>query len=524
MEQYAEVVQDLAGNAVEGASVQVLVGSVNGALATIYDAGGTQQQNPIITGQLGEFAFQAANGKYVLRVLVNGKPYRTVGPLTFYDPADDTRFNGIDPALRPDVNTLIGQIAPLRAQRLDSFPGDTANQRFSAAKAAGIAHLIIPAGVHSVTGLVINQADSIKAITFEPGAQLLLTSAPNAICLDVQSHECTLYGEVNCKSTGTMSDGNNTIGVRCGHPTTGGKAYIRIEASRTQSFSKRGVVFYQPVYVGIERAVSIGDFYGISVEPANGVGGSTVEIGPSYVTGSKRGINLEMCSWATLREPITEYCGDATSADGALHFKGCGNITVIDRYSEQNARNMVKDDAGVVFINGSTFAATAPDIITYTGTAAGDRGTVEISSKVIRARRLDFDLIDNEDLQIGKNLWALKDGSSVRYGHETREEVHGAVASGVWTTVKVIPLTEMTGAPQQKAMYEYVAYAGYADLPTGFDSGTIMNGVLRSYTGANPAWLRLDSSNNLQINIVGSSYGLSYKVVLRRVFPGLQAT
>lgn len=89
MEQYAEVVQDLAGNAVPGASVQVLVGSVNGVLATIYDAAGTIRQNPITTGPLGEFAFQAANGKYALRVLVNGNEYRTVGPLSFYDPADD---------------------------------------------------------------------------------------------------------------------------------------------------------------------------------------------------------------------------------------------------------------------------------------------------------------------------------------------------------------------------------------------------------------------------------------------------
>lgn len=107
MEQYAEVVLDLAGNAVPGASVQVLVGSVNGGLATIFDAGGTPQQNPIVTGALGDFAFQVANGKYVLRVLVKGTPYRTVGPLTFYDPNDDTRFGSLDPQLRTDVTSLI---------------------------------------------------------------------------------------------------------------------------------------------------------------------------------------------------------------------------------------------------------------------------------------------------------------------------------------------------------------------------------------------------------------------------------
>lgn len=106
MEQYAEVVLDLAGNAVPGASVQVLVGSVNGSPATIYDAGGTPQQNPIPTGVRGDFAFQAANGKYVLRVLVNGAPMAVVGPLTLYDPNDDTRFSSLDTSLRPDINAL----------------------------------------------------------------------------------------------------------------------------------------------------------------------------------------------------------------------------------------------------------------------------------------------------------------------------------------------------------------------------------------------------------------------------------
>lgn len=111
MEQYAEVVLDLAGNAVQGASVQVLVGSVNGPLATIYDAGGTPQQNPIPTGQRGEFAFQAANGKYALRVLINGTPYATVGPLTFYDPSDDTgrvTVDSVNAAVASAIPTLLG--------------------------------------------------------------------------------------------------------------------------------------------------------------------------------------------------------------------------------------------------------------------------------------------------------------------------------------------------------------------------------------------------------------------------------
>lgn len=102
MEQYAEVVLDLAGNAVQDASVQVLIGSVNGALATIYNASGTQVPNPINTGPRGDFAFQAPNGKYALKVTVNGTQYATVGPLTFYDPNDD-----VDRVTTAVVNGLV---------------------------------------------------------------------------------------------------------------------------------------------------------------------------------------------------------------------------------------------------------------------------------------------------------------------------------------------------------------------------------------------------------------------------------
>lgn len=77
----------------------------------------------------------------------------------------------------------------------------------------------------------------------------------------------------------------------------------------------------------------------------------------------------------------------------------------------------------------------------------------------------------------------------------------------------------MTGSTQQKAAYFYTIYAGYADLSTGFDFGTIYNDTLRSFSGTTPAWLRLDTQN-IQVNIGSSSYGLYYKLVLHRIYPG----
>lgn len=92
MELYEEVVQDLDGNAIEGAQVRVL--KPDGSVAEVFNTAGVSVSNPVLTGPLGEFAFQAANGKYMLRILVGGVVYRTVGPVLLYDPADDTEIGG----------------------------------------------------------------------------------------------------------------------------------------------------------------------------------------------------------------------------------------------------------------------------------------------------------------------------------------------------------------------------------------------------------------------------------------------
>lgn len=90
MEQYQNVVQDLAGNVVPQASIRVLL-SDGGANAVIFDANGAQAANPTPCDAEGYFAFQAANGKYFLQVEVAGKVYKKLGPVTLYDaPAPPT--------------------------------------------------------------------------------------------------------------------------------------------------------------------------------------------------------------------------------------------------------------------------------------------------------------------------------------------------------------------------------------------------------------------------------------------------
>lgn len=410
---------------------------------------------------------------------------------------------------------------------LFDFSGANADEQFSNAKANGTAWIRIPQGTHTISGWEILENDSLMGLIFEPGARLLVTAAQNRIGLDIQKNWFKIRGECWIESTGTATDTMETIGVRQGHPINGGKAFFETDNIRYAGFSGRGFVSYQPVYIAVGSVVGTGagnsPMYGVSVERANvpNIGlipGTTVQIGRCYISGARRGINLDGVGWVELDMPVLEYCGSSTSEDGALHMKDTGRCVIKNIYGEQNARNIVRIDSTPVFIGGSMFAATAPDVARYVGTAFDQRGTVQIKDNTISARRIVHDLNDNENLTIGTNIIVPAAGGSAIFGRETMQEFSGTLTSGAWTTVYTVPAGEMTGGGQARALYEYVCYAGQADLTTGFDSGTLINGVLRSYQGATPAWIRL-SGNDLQMNVTSGDYGLNYKLVLRKMFP-----
>lgn len=192
MEQHADVVLDLAGNAVEGATVQVLAGSGNAQAgyqtpAQIFDVNGAARTNPVVTGKLGEFAFSVANGKYVLRVMVRGTVYRTLGPLTFYDPADDTERGGgvSDPSLRADIDAarddikVVEGVAAQAWDKLDDFVSVKDTRFAGGAKGDGVAddtaaiqaaidslgtkggQVLFPPGVYLADGIRITAATNV---------------------------------------------------------------------------------------------------------------------------------------------------------------------------------------------------------------------------------------------------------------------------------------------------------------------------------------------------------------------------
>lgn len=102
MDRFTETVINEIGNAVPGASVQILDAAGNPAV--IYSTRtGTPQANPIKTDALGKFSFCAADGLYTARVSFGGVLKNTFADIRLEDPADgNARYAQADGA------TLIG--------------------------------------------------------------------------------------------------------------------------------------------------------------------------------------------------------------------------------------------------------------------------------------------------------------------------------------------------------------------------------------------------------------------------------
>lgn len=75
-------------DAIFNASVRVL--TVSKELATIYDANGSQVNNPLVTDATGEFSVAVPNGKYFYEISVNADAPVT-GYITIKDSAGTLR-------------------------------------------------------------------------------------------------------------------------------------------------------------------------------------------------------------------------------------------------------------------------------------------------------------------------------------------------------------------------------------------------------------------------------------------------
>ena len=385
---------------------------------------------------------------------------------------------------------------------------------FQAALDCGAQRVLIPEGVYVTTGLEIKETSVLTTLQGIGKPVIRLTTGRNRVALTCNKSQFVNLKDFTLESSGTKDDGNATVGI-----LAVSKSYYSLSGLRFANFSARGLQVKQCVYWGLEDMTAQSCTYGLSFETNQNIPCSTVTVSRAYITGCTRGLSFESAVLVALNSCVLEYCGSKTTNDGALHFAG-GGANMSQLYFEANYRNLFASDAAMIFNGLFELTAEAPNIVNFVGTAFDRRGALRFDHHQLGAARIGPDQMAGYDLTIGTNLVAPLAGGSVRWGDTTKETIQGKATAGSWTTIKSIPEVEMTGPVNSRAHYEYAVYGGTADLGTGFDSGTILNGVMRSHSGTVPAWLRLDASKDIQIKLDSSSYGLSYKIVLTRVYPG----
>lgn len=415
--------------------------------------------------------------------------------------------------------------APVNVLDFGADPTGVADSQpaIQAAIDSGAEQIIIPSGQYRLnSGLVIDKNNPVKRISgYESSTTLKLYTSVSSSVIEVQyaapapeTKQFLVIDNLILDSNGTKADAYATYGI-----LAIGCSYAQFNNIRATNFSGAGIELRGSVYVGINNFTAGACFYGLSSQLNAGTQCTATEVNRAYISGCTRGITQTNAVNMLYNACVVEFSGSTTTNDGALHIAG-GTATFNSPYFEANFRNVVSVEGSPIFVLPYGWGTgTAADVFTFSTTAFNERGVTLQYAYDLMLPRLNADSTSNRNLEIGENLVVPVAGGSVIFGNETMQVANGTLTSGAWTTVFTIPSAELSGGVNERALYEYTCYAGSADLSTGFDSGTIMNGTLRSYSGSTPAWLRL-SSNTVQMNVTGTSYGLSYKIVMRRVFPG----
>ena len=402
--------------------------------------------------------------------------------------------------------------APVNVLDFGADPTGVADSRtaIQAAIASGAVEIIIPSGTYRLnSGLTISKNNAVKKISgFDMSTTLKLYTATTASIFNIQyvspppeTKQFFTIENLILDSNGTKADAFLTYGI-----LSTGTSYAQFNNIRATNFSGSGCEIKGCVYIGLDNYTAGECNYGLSFELNTGVACTSVVVNRAYISGCLRGITQTNANNMTYIDCVIEYSGSSTTTNGAFHLAG-GAAEIISPYFEANGRNFVSiEGSPVIRLPYGWTSGTAANVITYSALAFDERGVTLQYPYNLYLPRINADISSNRDLVIGENLTVPVAGGSVIFGNETMDSDNGFLTSGSFTTVYTIPASESTGsAANSKALYEYTCYAGAADLSTGFDAGTIMNGTLRSYSGSTPAWLRLVGGNLATVAITGTA-------------------
>ena len=374
--------------------------------------------------------------------------------------------------------------------------------------------LVFTSGTYMVSNIAIATASNVTKVRGVGNPTIRVLAGASATGLSVTKLQYLTFEGIKLASVGSANDGNNVTGLKFQNSTS----YHTVRDVAVSGFSGAGIQANQCIYHTYEDIQATDCKKAIWLRRNGAYPCTTVTIDGLYASSCLNAVKSSGTTNMVIRSPITEYCGASATVNGALQFNGGFDITIQNPYYEANQRNLVINDAAVLVEHGggTTFQAAAADSVSYSGLATDLRGTAKYRNNRMEVAKIDYDSTSNLPCTIGTNLVVPTSAGSVQFGCNETITVTGTATNATWTTVRAFPSTEMTGQNNQKAFYQYVIEGGISDLSTGFDAGTIYNGTLRSYSGTTPTWLRL-SSNNLQVNLTSSSYGLLYKLCLNRI-------
>lgn len=357
---------------------------------------------------------------------------------------------------------------------------------------------------------------AVRAMTCSGRFTIKTIATASVIGLSITQRQYFKMGPVLFESSGSINDGLNTIGVDFQE----GCSLIETEQGfQTLGYSIRGCRITQCVAVTMNNYSGVSGGYCLSFEKGlTDIPCTTVVLNQPYILGGLRGVWSEGTAGIMLHDPIFENCGSDISNDAALFIDG-GTAHVENSHFEANARDIISVNANIQWVgNAFKSGATGADLYVYSVIPEADRAQGYMDYSILNIKKIDADTRASVDLVIGENLTIPVTGGSAQFGFNTTSKTTGVLSTNnAFETIATLT-GQASATVSDKKTYRYVVYVGFADLPTGFNSGVIVDGVIYSDTGSVPVWLQM-SGDNLQASATSLSYGLNWGLILNDTMP-----
>lgn len=192
MQKHEDTVQNLNGNVMVGATIQVMVAFTNTPASIFADPAGHVPITLLLTDNLGQFGFYAPNGRYDIFAIINGNRVAHDSDVLMFDPEDDERITGGSGGSGGTGGTGAGmtpevELVPVNATVTPNYAqGDNFYVKLTDASTKFLNPVNYPSGV-DITVTLEQDETGARGVTFDsnyalPDAQpLILATQPGGL-------------------------------------------------------------------------------------------------------------------------------------------------------------------------------------------------------------------------------------------------------------------------------------------------------------------------------------------------------